>query len=67
MTSQLDNRETSAEETQILIHLLGLQPHCNIDRFPRAFAACLARDQEFLAFFWDSDNRALDFEFDYRA
>ena len=51
MTDKLDSRELSAEETRILNHLLALQPHCNVDLFPRALAACLARDQEFMEFF----------------
>ena len=57
----LDNREPSQEETQILNHLLAMQPHCNVDLYPRALAACLARDQDFQAFFRDSDNRARTF------
>ena len=66
ITDKLDIRETSAEETQqILYHLLALRSHCNIDLFPRAFAACLARDQEFLDFFRDRDNRAPDFGFEH--
>ena len=67
ITDKLDNREPSAEETQILSHLFALQPHCNVDLFPRAFAACLARYQEFLDFFRDPDNRASDFDFEYRT
>ena len=34
MTSNVDNPEPSAEEKQILNHLLGLQPHCNVELFP---------------------------------
>ena len=34
---------------------------------PRALAACLELDQEFLEFFRDPDNRAPDFEFEYRT
>ena len=34
MTSKLDNREPSAEETHILNHLLALQPQCNVNLFP---------------------------------
>ena len=64
-TDKLDNREPSAEETQILNLLLALQPHCNVDLFPRTLADGLARDQEFFEFFRDTDNRAPDFEFDY--
>ena len=56
MVHKLDNRQKSQEETQIFIHLLALQPHCNADLYPRAIAACLARDTEFLAFFRDPDN-----------
>ena len=67
MADQLDNRQPSQEETQIFNHLLALQPHCNADLYPRALAACLARDPEFLAFFRDPDNRAPDFEFEYRT
>ena len=67
MVDQLDNQQPSQEETQIFNHLLALQPHCNDDLYPRALAACLARDPEFLAFFRDPDNRAPDFEFEYRT
>ena len=67
MADKLDNRETSQEETQIFNHLLALQPHCYVDQYPRALAACLARDPDFLAFFLDSDNRAPDFEIEYRT
>ena len=68
MVDKLDNRLTSSqEETQVFNHLLALQPHCNADLYPRALAACLARDPEFLAFFRDPDNRAPDFEFEYRT
>ena len=58
MVDKLNNRGPSQEETQILNHLLALQPHCNADFYPRALAACLARNQEFLEFFRDPDNRA---------
>ena len=34
---------------------------------PRALAACLAQDKEFLEFFRDPDNRAPGFEFEYRT
>ena len=64
MADKLDNREPSQEDTQILNHLLALQPHCNVDLYLCAPADCLARDQEFLAFFRDPDNRAPDFEFE---
>ena len=67
MADKLDNCEPSHEETQILNHLLALQPHCNVDRYTRALSAFLARDPEFLAFFRDPDNRAPDFEFEYRT
>ena len=67
MVDKLDNREPSREETQILNHLLALQPHCNVDLFIRALAACLARDPEFFAFFPAPDNRAPDFEFEYQT
>ena len=33
---------------------------------PHVLPACLARNQEFLEFFRDADNRAPDFEFEYR-
>ena len=56
MADKLDNRQPSQEETQIFNHLLALQPHCNAHLYPRAFAACLTRDPEFLAFFRDPDN-----------
>ena len=67
MTDKLDDREPSAEEKQTLKHLLALQPHCNVDLFPHALATCLARNQEYLEFFRDADNRAPDFEFEYRT
>ena len=51
MADKLDNRQPSPEETQIFNHPLALQPHCNADLYPRALAAFLARDLEFLAFF----------------
>ena len=62
MADKLENRQPLQEETQIFNHLLALQPHCNADLYPRALAACLALDPEFLAFFHDPDNRALDFQ-----
>ena len=61
MVNKLNNRQSSQEETQIFNHFLALQPHCNVDLYPLALAACLARDPEFLAFFHDPDNRAPDF------
>ena len=67
MVDKLENRQPSQEEQQIFNHLLALQPHCNTDLYPRALAACLARDPEFLAFFRDPDNRAPDFKFEYRT
>ena len=67
MTDKHENRQPSQEEQQIFNHLLAMQPHCNIDLYPRALAACLARDPDFPAFFRDPDNRALDFEFEYRT
>ena len=67
MKDKLDNREPSAEETQILNHLLALQPRCNVDLFPRVLAACLTRDQEVLEFFKYTDNRTPDFEIEYRT
>ena len=67
MVDKLDNREPSQEETRIFNHLLALQTHCNVDLYPRALAACLARDPEFIAFFRDPDNRAPDFEFEYQT
>ena len=67
MVDKLDNREPCREETQILNHVHALQPHCNVDLYTRALAACLARDPEFLAFFRAPDNRAPDFEFKYQT
>ena len=67
MADKLDNRQPSQEETQIFNHLLALQPHCNADLYPLAIAACLVRDPEIFAFFRDPDNRAPDFEFEYRT
>ena len=67
IANKLDNRQPSQQETQIFSHLLALQSHCNADLYPRAFAACLARDAEFLAFFRDPNNRAPEFEFEYRT
>ena len=64
---KLENRQPPQEELQIFNHLLALQPHCNTDLYPRALAACLARDPEFLAFFRGPDNRAPDFAFEYRT
>ena len=61
MADKLDKRKPSQEETQLFNHLFALQPHCNVDVYPRA---CLARDPEFLEFFRDSDNPAQDFEFE---
>ena len=66
MVHKLDNRQPSQEEKQIINHFLALQPHCNVDLYPRVLASCLARDPEFHAFFRDPDNRAPDFEFEYR-
>ena len=52
LSDKLHSREPTTEETQILNHLLVLQPQCNIELFPRALAACLARDQKlFFKFF----------------
>ena len=56
MVGNLDNREPSQEETQIFNHFLALQPHCNLDFYPRALAAGLARDLDSLAFFRDPEN-----------
>ena len=67
MANKLENHHPSQEELQIFNHLLALQPHCITNLYPRALAACLARDPEFLAFFRDPDNRAPDFEFEYRT
>ena len=60
-------REPSAEETQILNQFLALQPHCNVNLFPRALAPCLPRDKEFLEFFRDPENLASDCEFEFRT
>ena len=65
MVHKLDTLKPSPEETQILNHLFALQPHCIVDLYPRALAACLAWDQEFFEFFKDPANRALDFEFEF--
>ena len=67
MADKLENSQPSQEELQIFNHLLVLQPHCNADMYPRALAACLTHDLEFLAFFRELDNRAPDFEFEYRT
>ena len=67
MADKLENRLPSPEEIQIFNHLLALQLHCKADLYPPALAACLARDPEFLAFFNDPDNRAPDFQFEYRT
>ena len=67
MPDKLDNRQPSQKELQTFNHLLGLQPHCNADLYPRALVACLAHDPEYFAFFRDPDNRAPDFKFEYRA
>ena len=67
MFNKLEKRQPSQEEQQFFNHLLALQPHCNTDLYPRALAACLARDPEILAFFRDPDNRAPDLEFEYRT
>ena len=66
MADKFDNRQPSQEETQIFNHL-ALQPHCSVHLFLRALAACVVRDPELLEFFRDSDNRAPDFEFEYRT
>ena len=67
VADKLDNRDSSQDEQQIFNYLLALQPHCNVDLYPRALAACPARDPEFLAFFCDPDNRAPDFQIEYRT
>ena len=67
MVDKLENRQPSQEEKLIFNNLLALQPLCNTDTYPRALAAGLSRDPEFLAFFRDPDNRAPDFEFEYRT
>ena len=66
MVDKLANREPTPEETQMLNHLVALQPHCNIDLYPRELPDCLARDREFLEIFSDPENRAPDFEFECR-
>ena len=53
-------------DTDPQLFFLALQPHCNIDLY-RAIAACLARDKEIFEFIRDSDNRAPDFEFEFRT
>ena len=73
IADKLDNREPSAEETQILNHLHALQLHCvapprvATDLFPRALAACLTQDKEFLEIFRDPYNRAPDFDLKFRT
>ena len=37
IADHLDNREPSQEETQILKHLLAMQPHCNVNLVPLLF------------------------------
>ena len=59
-------REPSAEEQQILNHLLVTQTFCNADLYPRALAACLARHIAFLEIFRNPDNEAPDFELEHR-
>ena len=66
IADRLANREPSPEEAQIFSHLLVTQARFNIDLCPQALAACLARDKEFLEFFIDHENRAPDFEFEFR-
>ena len=41
MVDKLNNRVLKPEETQILNHLLALQPHCNVELYPRALACSL--------------------------
>ena len=60
------NRELELEETQILNHLLEMQPHCNPDLYPRPPAACLARETEFSEFFRGPENLAQNVEFEFR-
>ena len=67
LTDMWDNREPSAEETEVIHNLFALQPRFNVDLFPFALAACPERNQEFLEFFRDPDNRTSDFECQYRA
>ena len=67
MNDKLNSHQPSPEETQILNHLLAMQPHCNTDLYPRVLAAFLAQDQGFLKFFRDPDNAGPDFEFEYGA
>ena len=67
MADKLENCQPSQQELQIFNHLLALQPHCNTDLYHRALVACLARDPVFLALCRDPENRAPDFEFEYRT
>ena len=67
MVDKLANGETKPEDTQILNQHVALQPHCNVELYPRALAACLARDKEFHELFRDSDNRVADFKFEFRT
>ena len=64
MVDKLANREPTPEETQILV---AVQPHCNVDLYPWALAACLAGEKDFLKFFRDPDNRATDFELEFQT
>ena len=66
MCDKLQHHKPSDEESQILKHLLAMQPHCHSDLFPRVLAALFAQDQGFLHFFRDPDNDGPDFEFEYR-
>ena len=67
MLDKLANREPTPEGTQIFNHLLALQSNCNSKLYPRALAACLAREKEFLEIFRDTENWASDIEFIFRT
>ena len=62
---KLENRDPTPEGSIKL--LKAMQPNCNTDLYPRALAACLSRDKEFVEFFRYLDNRAPDFEIEFRT
>ena len=55
VNDKLTSHQPSQEETQILNHLLAMQPHCNADLYRRVLAAFLAQDQGFQKFFRDPE------------
>ena len=66
IADKLANREPSAKEQQILSQVLAKHPTCNADLYPRALAACLTWDKEYLEFFRHPDNRIPDYNFRLR-